>query len=167
MNFTNALQVAQARSALVGPLALLFCVGCSSSAPRGVIAPERGDPRTTIDLFMTAVNGEDLEVMSQLWGTKDGPVADGMDPIVAERRLRLMQIYLEHESYEVLLAEGEFLSRNASTTRFRIRLTRNNCQPVIPFTLVQARDGWLIENIDLAQAGNPRRGCPPRPELLQ
>ncbi len=114
---------------------------------------------------MSAVKSDDLAVMSRLWGTKDGPAAFDMDPVVAEQRLRLMQIYLRHDAYVIQVADGAFLSRDSDGARFQIRITRRNCNPVVPFALVQFRGAWLIENIDLAQAGNPARACPTGPEL--
>ena len=41
----------------------------------------------------------------------------------------------------------------------RVRLTRKGCQPVVPFTTVQWKKGWLVKNIDLSAAGNPARAC--------
>ncbi len=166
MNFTTAHQTKQARRAKVGSLALLFSVACSGSPTPGEVFPEQRDPQSTIDLFMSAVKSDDLAVMSRLWGTKDGPVALNMDPVVAQQRLRLMQIYLRHDTYVVQAADGAFLFRDTDGARFQVRITRRNCNPVVPFALVQFRGAWLIENVDLAHAGNPARACSTGPELL-
>jgi hypothetical protein len=32
---------------------------------------------------------------------------------------------------------------------------------VVPFTVVKAKKGWLVENVDLNTAGNPKQPCGP------
>jgi len=52
-------------------------------------------------------------------------------------------------------------SGNSAQRIVKVRLTRKGCQPVVPFTLVRWKNGWLVKNIDLPSAGNPARSCGP------
>ncbi len=116
------------------------------------------DPQVTVTRFMSAVEANNLAAMGQLWGTKRGPAIEKMDRTDLEKRLTVMQRYLTHDEYEVLAAET--MGRIDDRTRaYRIRLTRAGCVHNVPFELVRVGGGWLVSNIDLAQAGNPARAC--------
>lgn len=165
VNFTTALQIAQAPKAVAGGLALLVFSACGSgSAPGGGPEPVN-DPGETIGLFMDAVKAEDLVTMGRLWGTRDGPLVRRIEPVEAQRRLRLMQIYLKHDSYTAVIDEGQAYANNDREMHYRVTVVRQACRPVIPFKLVRSRSGWLIENVNLAEAGNPARPCRTSQEL--
>lgn len=108
---------------------------------------------------MEAVKAEDLVGMSRLWGTRDGPIANKLDPVNAQRRLQLMQIYLKHDSYTVALDDGQVFANNEREVHYLVTLARQNCRPRVPFKLVRARTGWMVENVNIAEAGNPARPC--------
>ena len=130
-------------------------VACSGNPSRPFVAPE--SPELTIRNFMTAVQSNNLPAMSELWGTKDGPATRTMNAEEARKRLSVMQVYLRHDSYEVT-PSIERITDNRSQV-FDVRITRDRCTPVVPFTVVRAGSGWLIQGIDLTQAGNPSRPC--------
>ena len=48
---------------------------------------------------------------------------------------------------------------------FRVELQRDQCTRVVPIDLVRAKSGgWLVWDVHLEAAGNPRSGCqPPAP----
>jgi Fe2+ transport system protein FeoA len=116
------------------------------------------DPEVTLSRFMTAVQANDLVSMSQLWGTKDGPAARRMDRAELNQRLRVMQIMLKHEQYEIA-PDASMAGLDDRTRAYRLRLMRMGCQVDVPFQLVRVGDGWLVSVIDLTQAGNPARTC--------
>ena len=130
-------------------------IACSGNPSGTFVAPE--NPELTIRNFMTAVQSNNLPAMSQLWGTKDGPATRTMNADEARKRLSVMQVYLRHDSYEVT-PSFERLSDGRSEV-FDVRIMRDQCTPVVPFTVVRAGNGWLIQGIDLTQAGNPARPC--------
>ncbi len=116
------------------------------------------DPQVTVTRFMSAVEANNLFAMGQLWGTKDGPSIDDMDRAELDMRLTVMQRFLTHEEYEIL--EGGLTARVDDRTRaYQIRLKRAGCVHDVPFELVRVGGGWLVSNVDLAQAGNPARTC--------
>jgi len=138
---------------------LVAGVGCGSSSPADIPAPV--DPQATIQEFMAAVGANDLSTMGRLWGTREGPAQKKLDQRSLEQRLRLMQIYLSNESWEILDPDpSQTIGAVAGERYYRIRLTRKQCTPVVPVTVVQFGGGWLVQSVDLTEAGNPARTCP-------
>ncbi len=137
--------------ATVGATLTTAACGGASSAPAPVA------PEATVREFLGAVRTGSLRTMSELWGTSRGPAARSMNPTELEQRLTVMRIYLEHEQFEFLPEERFVAARGKQVVR--VRLTRRGCAPVVPFTLVRYREGWLVSEVDLAAAGNPQRSC--------
>jgi hypothetical protein len=59
-------------------------------------------PREAVQLFMAAAKAQDLQAMSMIWGTKDGPAASTMDRATLEQREIILACYLKHDSYQIL-----------------------------------------------------------------
>jgi len=116
------------------------------------------DPVATVERFLAAVKANDLRTMGDLWGSDKGPVNAWMAQDTREKRLMVMQVTLMHESYAIDPL-GTMPGSSERERVVRVQLLRNNCRPTVPFTLLQYRDGWLVSNIDLDAAGNPRRPC--------
>jgi len=149
--------MAQARHVLGGVLLLAACGGSSRA-----LAPE--SPEAAVRGFMNAVRTGSLAAMGDLWGSARGPAGRYMPAQELEQRLIVMRTYLAHEQFEVLPPSVE-AQRLADQRVIEVRLQRKGCTPVVPFTMVRYGDGWLIERVDLAAAGNPERRCgqpPPR-----
>ncbi len=108
---------------------------------------------------MNAVAAEDLRRMAELWGTGRGPASGTMDQEELQMRLNVMQRYLVHESYEVLVGQDQSFSSDENRRSYQVRLIRGRCVDVVPFTLVRFRQGWLVLTVDLGEAGNPGRVC--------
>lgn len=132
-------------------------LGCGGRPPAG--PPPPASPEGAVHAFMEAVRASDLRTMGGLWGSARGPAASYMRPEELEKRLTVIRIYLEHESYEILPAEGSTITLGAAERDLRVRLARKGCTPVVPVRLVQHRGGWLVSNVDLTAAGNPARPC--------
>ena len=154
-NFTTAVLMAQVPRLMVWS-AICASAACSSGFTPTFPIPV--DPQVTVNNFMSAVQANNLVAMGRLWGTKDGPMVQQMDRAQLDMRLAVMQRYLAHDGYQVLAAEA-LPGQNDGTLSYRIRLIRRGCVHLIPFELVQAGGGWLVENVDLTQAGNPARSC--------
>lgn len=141
------------RSVLVLAL-LVACGGPTRVAP--------SSPEAAVQGFLSAVKANSLVAMAEIWGTSSGPMADRMDREELEKRLTVMRIFLEHENYEIV--PGGPMSGSARRPNARavhVRITRRNCQPVVPFTVVPFQGGWLVSDVDLSAAGNPARPCGP------
>ncbi len=96
--------------------------------------------------------------MGELWGSARGPASGFIEAGELEQRLTIIRVYLEHERFEILPPAQEALLGGGERV-LRVRLTRKGCTPVVPFTLVRWRDGWLVSDIDLGAAGNPALPC--------
>ena len=131
-------------------------MACGSKAFPSVMLPL--DPEVTLSRFMSAVQANDLMSMSELWGTKDGPAARKMERAELNQRLRVMQIMLKHDRYEIM-ADASMAGLDDKTRAYHLRLMRLGCQVDVPFELVRVGEGWLVSVIDLTKAGNPARTC--------
>ena len=139
-------------------------VSCGSRGG-GANVPPLVDPEVAVRTFLHAVSANSIAGMGQLWGTSDGPASDEMDQTVLEQRLTVIRVYLEHEEFVIVPGDpAAGVNLEAGELAVFVQLSRKGCTPVVPFTLVPYRGGWLIRSIDLASAGNPIRRC--QPELL-
>jgi hypothetical protein len=82
-----------------------------------------------------------------------------MEADLREKSLTVIRATLVFEAYAIDPA-GTRMGNSGQERVVRVQLRRNNCQPTVPFTTLRVGDGWLVSDIDLAAAGNPRRPCP-------
>ena len=96
-------------SARVKKLVVVLCVVLAScrrqaqvgSAP-GSNTPGGTTPREALQRFMTAAKAQDIQAMSNVWGTTAGPARSTMDKTELEMREIILMCYLSHDSYSVL-----------------------------------------------------------------
>jgi hypothetical protein len=100
-----------------------------------------------VERFFAAVHAQDLQAMSQVWGTSKGAARDNMDRTELEKREVILQCYFNYDSFRVT---GE---NPASETRRMVHVelqrggkTRN---PVV-YTVRGPGDRWFVENLDIA-----------------
>ena len=89
-----------------------------------------------------------------------GPLRKTRQPPDYERRIAVMQAYLSHDDYRILSdAAGRLRGRHADAGPDP---AARPAPGTIPFTVIQMTDGtWIINQVDLAAAGNPARPCDP------
>ena len=116
------------------------------------------NPEAAVRAFLNAVKSNSILGMRDLWGTERGPAAGYMNSREVEQRLTVIRTFLEHEKFEFDQPNAVDPS-NSQQRIVRVRLTRKGCMPVVPFTTVPWKSGWLVKNIDLSAAGNPARAC--------
>lgn len=131
---------------------LAACAGSQAS-----LAPSA--PEAAIEGFLGAVSSEDLVTMASLWGTKDGLASDHMDSWELQRRLTVLQIYLRHQRYSVLGQSTAAIPPDERHRIYDVRLERDGCVRIVPFTMVSVGQGWLVYSIDISAAGNPAVAC--------
>jgi hypothetical protein len=160
MNITMFPRIAQVAASWLLLAAAALGMACSTG---GSSAPAPANPEATVFSFLSAVSAQDMTRMAELWGSSSGPAANRMDAQTLEQRLTVIRVYLEHEEYAVVPrpTNVRVVETEAGERVVYVRLTRRGCTPVVPFTLVQYANGWLIRNIDLQAAGNPARRCRP------
>lgn len=141
-------------------LALGFGVGCSASRPGGM-APD--DPTEAVREFLAAVKDSNLTAMGNLWGNEQGPASGYMDAQELRKRLTVIQIYLQHESYEFDPAGLLAVAGSENARAIAVRVFRSGCVATVPFRLVPWSGRWLVTDIDLSTVGNPARACTQQP----
>lgn len=144
---------------LLGATALLSA--CASSpapagAPSGSAAAQAYAPAMVIERFLRAANQNDLDTMSNLFGTAAGPVARTWTRREIDERMLLMANLLRHTDYTIL-GEQIVPGRRGEATMFNVRLVATQGPVQVPFTLVLARNQWLIEQIGIERLTNPIR----------
>jgi hypothetical protein len=149
---------------------LLASAGCSthqvSSGMSGVA------PALSVERFLQAANSGDLQAMSRIFGTADGPIVDQTGSAFGcafrrmgswiglgerclsrqqmELRLNAIAMILRHDDYSIA-REGEVPGRRHPTSRVGVDIRKGQQNiPDVPFLVVRAPDGrWLVEEIGL------------------
>lgn len=139
--------------------AALALAACSSG---GGAASEVHPARTadaTVQSFMKAVADSNLATMAELWGTARGPASKTRQPPDYERRIAVMRAYLNHDDFRILSNNADGVDTRRA---MQVQIRRQACTWDIPFTVIQLADGtWIINQVDLASAGNPAKPCDP------
>ena len=137
-------------------LAVLLAACGGGSAP-STVAPSTS-ARGAVDAFMQAVADTNLTGMANLWGTSAGPAAKTNQPPDWEKRIAVMQAYLQNESHRVVADAPEAGNANRHTLQVEIR--RQLCTRNVPFTAIKLGDGtWIVNQVDVTAAGNPAQPC--------
>lgn len=130
----------------------------------GASAPSPPTPATAADAvagFLDAVRLADTKKMSELWGDERGGAVAWMAPDELDKRLTVVQRYLDHTGYRLI--EGPTPVRGQSDrVTFRVELRRDACVRVQPIDLVRTRQGgWVVQDVHLEVAGAPSAQCTP------
>ena len=133
--------------------ALLLAVLLAACGPRAVetgAAPDQtigaSSPRAAVDRFLGAIRAQDLQAMSVIWGTSNGPARDQMSQDVLEKRELVMQCYLLHDQARVVRDNAGQQGRR----EFLVELTKGPLVRTTTFYAVQGpRERWFVENVDL------------------
>jgi hypothetical protein len=135
----------------------LVLAGCGGSAP-GPVQPA-GTASAAVQNFMRAVVDSNLTAMASLWGTAQGPAAKTHQPPDYERRIAVIQSYLTSDDSRILSDKPD---GSEARHAVQVQLRRQACTWTVPFTVIQLADrSWIVNQIDLAAAGNPARTCNP------
>ena len=108
-------------------------------------------PTLTVERFLQAANIRDLETMSRLFGSGDGPIADTGSREEIELRMDVIAEILSHEDYEIV-SEGPVPGSALPSRRIGVDISLPNgvTAPDVAFTVVlESADRWLINFIDL------------------
>jgi hypothetical protein len=139
-------------------LALAALAACGGSAGKSAAAPGPvTSPRGVVEQFLQAVADSNLQKMASLWGTAAGPAGKTNQPPDYERRIVVMQAYLRNEGATVT---GDAPDGGPDRHMVQVELRRDLCTRTVPFTVIKLASGsWLVNQVDLASAGNPARPC--------
>jgi hypothetical protein len=128
---------------------LFFLAACSSATTAGNSGGLTGAPapRIAAEQFLRAVKANDLQAMSTVWGTQNGPVRETMERTSMEKREIILVCYLTHDTARIT---GE-APGNQGRRDIRVELKRGNLtRQTTLYTIKGPRDRWYVENVDIA-----------------
>lgn len=144
----------KARALVLG----LLLAACGGGSAPSTVAPATS-AREAVDAFMQAVADSNLTGMANLWGTSAGPAAKTNQPADWQRRITVMQAYLQNESHRVV---SEHPDGSDARRSVQVEIRRQLCTWVVPFRTIRLGDGtWLVNQVDVTAAGNPAQPCVP------
>ena len=132
---------------VAGLLLLAACsTGTQTAANNGQVTGAV-TPQLAVEQFLRAVKATDLQAMSGVWGTKDGPARETMDRTQMEKREVILAGCFGHDTARIL---GE--APGAQGRReLRVELKKGNLTRQTTFYTVRGpRDRWYVENMDIA-----------------
>jgi hypothetical protein len=138
---------------------LFLLAACSSATQKmGSTGQVTGavSAQLAVDQFLTAVNAKDLQAMSIIFGTKDGPARETMDRTELEKREVILACYFAHDSARTL-GESQGMGGHRE---IRIQLKKGNLTRETVFYAIKGpADRWYVDNMDIASVrdfcGNP------------
>jgi hypothetical protein len=131
---------------LLGVLVLVSA--CGRGGPPA-LAPDPGFAAAlTVERFLRAANQNDLDTMASLFGTRDGAISRSWSKREQDERMFLLASLLRHTDYTVL-GEQIVPGRREEATQLNVRLVVGQGPVQVPFTLVRARNQWLVEKVDI------------------
>ncbi len=144
-------------------IAGLFLLAACSSATRnaansGQLAGAAAS-QLAVEQFLKAVNDRDLQAMSIVFGTKDGPARETMDRTELEKREVILACYFNHDSARILGEQGGTQGHR----EVRVELKKGNLTRQTTFYTIQGPGRrWYVDNMDIAAVrdfcGNPGTG---------
>ena len=138
--------------------AVLLVAACGGAATTSEVHPAN-TASGAVQAFMKAVADSNVAGMAALWGTPAGPAGRTRQPADYERRIVVMRSYLAHDDFRVV---GDAADGVETRRALQVQIRRGACTWTVPFATIRLSDGtWIVNQVDLAQAGNPARPCDP------
>jgi hypothetical protein len=151
--------------ALLVPLALAACSQATTTSTGSVAAPAPGTvgtntARAALDQFLDGVKSQDIQAMSQVWGTSKGPAREQIPRQELEKRILVMQCYFSHDNYRVTSD-----SRTEKGHIFRVALTKGSVTRETSFYTVRGPSNrWFVENAEMEPVKDLCRQPPTPPQ---
>ena len=140
---------------IAGVFLLAACSSATRTANNGQLTGAAA-PQQAVGDFLKAVNAKDLQAMSTVFGTKNGPARETMDRTELEKREIILACYFAHDSARIL-SEAAGLQSHRDV---RVELKKGNLtRQTTFFTIKGPGDRWYVDNMDIASVrdfcGNP------------
>lgn len=128
---------------------LLAVTACTTRQESVTPAAESPGPALLVERFLQAANANDLETMSQLFGTRDRTIVQLDGQTQAEERMYVLASLLRHEDWSIQ-GQRTVPGRMMDATELLVEIRRGDSRAVTPILVVRrARGGWIIERIDV------------------
>lgn len=99
--------------------------------------------RRAVEDFLAAARAQDLQAMSVVWGTSEGPARDVVPRDQLEKRELIMQCYLSHDKFTIM---NDAPGQNGKRV-FEVSLSKGSLTRQTTFTAVRGpSDRWYVEN---------------------
>lgn len=133
-------------------LAMVLALGagaCGGSGPPPELAGGSPGAALVVERFLRAANANDLETMTQLFGSSTQNIVQLDGQSKAERRMYALASLLRHDDFRIV-GQQSVPGRMREATELSIELVRGNRAVVVPHTVVRKRGGgWIIERIEV------------------
>src|SRR5687767_5661290 len=128
---------------------LLVVAGCRREVKVGSVpdvnAAGAATAREAVQRFLATAKAQDVQAMSNIWGSSAGPARTTMDRTQLEQRAIYMMRCLRHDSYMILTetpaADGERI--------FGVQLKRGTLTAVSNFTATPGQGRWFLRQLQL------------------
>ena len=128
-------------------LLAVLAAGCRPTPEAGPL-PGAPAPRLAVENFLAAVRAQDLQAMSAIWGTREGPITENksLTRDAVERRELIMMCFLGHDRYRL----GGETPGEGGRRVFAVELTRGTISRSSNFFTVQGPSSrWYVESVDI------------------
>lgn len=107
------------------------------------------DPRAALDGFLNGIRAQDLQVISNYWGTAEGPARNKLDRAELEKRELTMACYLAHDRTPRVIDDEP---RAGNRRIFNVELTYGTTSRTTEIVTVKGpSERWYVENADIRQ----------------
>jgi hypothetical protein len=104
------------------------------------------DARSAAQAFLNAGKAQDLQALSAVWGSKDGPLRNMVSHAELEKRELVMMCFLKHDTDSI----GSPSAAAGSRVVFPVTLVSGRVSRVTSLTtMVGPASRWYVEKIDL------------------
>ena len=144
---------------VAGLLLLAACSTGTQTAANNGSMTGAASAQLAVEGFLRAVNAKDLQAMSTVFGTKDGPARATMDRTELEKREIILACYFNHDTNRILGESGGI----GGHREVRVELNKGNMTRQTTFYAIQGPGRrWYVDNMDIASVrdfcGNPGTG---------
>lgn len=134
------------RRSLIAVLAATVAACGGEPASRTPAAQSPG-PALVVERFLQAANANDLETMTQLFGTSDRNIVALEGRTRAEERMYVLASLLRHDDWSIR-GQQTVPGRITDAIELEVRVVKGDESAVVPFLVVRRKgDGWIIEEI--------------------
>jgi hypothetical protein len=128
-------------------LVLIMQAGCVRKPVRSQPNVSTVAPTLVVERFLRAVNGNDIQTMAHLFGTRDGSIVGREKADEVQQRMFILASLLHHDNYRI---EGNQIvpGHLNDAIQLNVRMWMGERQVVLPFMLVRTKkSAWLVEKI--------------------
>lgn len=125
---------------------LCVAAACSSGGAHGGSLTGAVAPRRAVEEFLSAVKAQDLQAMSVVWGTEQGPARDHLERGELEKRELIMQQCFSHDRYTIMDESPGISGKRV----VKVQIARGTKTKTPTFTTVKGpSDRWYVLDGDI------------------